>query len=355
MQLPAVGGRAAESGRLVAVALGRAWRERPDGDLVTRRAAAAAAAPLLLRSGTAPLAWHALGAAAGPGLEEVHAASRLEALRTRLRLRSVGRVVSRLREAGVEPIVGKGWAIAREYPSPALRPFGDVDVYVSRRDAQRIRARGGDPEIPGADIHLGLSLLGDRDESEILRRTLGATLGRASVRVFGPEDHLRLLALHFLAHGAWRPLWLCDVALALERRPPGFDWGWFLSGEGWRTGAASLALAAAHELLGASFEGVPDAARRRPPRWLLASILRQWGRPGFVAQGQRRPFGETRGLRDRVGALRERWPDAVEATYGVGGSFHLGPRWVYQVAESVRRASRYARSRRGPLRRGDHG
>jgi hypothetical protein len=48
-------------------------------------------------------------------------------------------------------------------------------------------------------------------------------LNGAKIRILGAEDHLRLLCLHLLKHGAWRPLWLCDVAAALESRPSSFD------------------------------------------------------------------------------------------------------------------------------------
>jgi hypothetical protein len=319
---------------------------------VDRRAAALPVLPLLLRSGAGPLAWHALGRESGPGIDELHAAFRLETLRARVRLRLVRRAVIRLREAGVEPIVGKGWAVARQYPALALRPFGDVDVYLTRRDAGRLRAFTAAPDLVGTDVHGGLSLLADRGEAEVVRRTRTAPLGRESIRVFAPEDHLRLLALHFLAHGAWRPLWLCDVALALERRPADFDWPWFLAGHARRTEAACLVLAAARELLGASFEGVPDSAVSSLPGWLLPSILRQWGRRDFVPQGRRRAFSEReRTAAGTLRALRERWPDPVEATFGVGGSFRLGPRWIYQLAESARRGRRFVRSPRRLLRR----
>ncbi len=44
-------------------------------------------------------------------------------------------------------------------------------------------------------------------------------LDGVDVRVPGLEDHLGILCLHLLHHGAFRPLWLCDIAAALETRP----------------------------------------------------------------------------------------------------------------------------------------
>lgn len=50
-------------------------------------------------------------------------------------------------------------------------------------------------------------------------------LGETSIRVPAAEDHFRLVAIHLLSHGAWRPLWLCDIAAMLEDLPQDFNWG----------------------------------------------------------------------------------------------------------------------------------
>jgi hypothetical protein len=45
---------------------------------------------------------------------------------------SLTRVVTRLREGGVEPVLVKGPSIARLYPERGLRPFEDLDFCVDR-------------------------------------------------------------------------------------------------------------------------------------------------------------------------------------------------------------------------------
>lgn len=42
----------------------------------------------------------------------------------------LGRVVNLLREQGIEPVLLKGFGLARLYPNPSLRQFGDLDLYV---------------------------------------------------------------------------------------------------------------------------------------------------------------------------------------------------------------------------------
>jgi hypothetical protein len=40
------------------------------------------------------------------------------------------RVFKALRGAGIEPVLVKGWAVARLYPEVGLRPYSDVDICV---------------------------------------------------------------------------------------------------------------------------------------------------------------------------------------------------------------------------------
>jgi len=169
------------------------------------------------------------------------------------------------------------------------------------------------------------------------------------VRVFGPEDHLRLMALHLLRHGAWRPVWFCDLALMLETLPPDFDWACFMSGDGARTDAAVCAVRLAHELIGASLEGVPAAVRERTlPRRLVPAVLRQWGEARFEPHGTRTPMAvELRRPRGLLRALRARWPNAVEATVGRRARFNGLPRLPFQIGECLARTLRFARAQGG--------
>jgi hypothetical protein len=237
--------------------------------------------------------------------------------------------------------------VARLYPRPGLRPYGDIDVYVRTEQAPAARAaleQPGEDALP-VDLHRGLSELDDRRSDEVFARSRIVRLGDTDVRVFGPEDHLRLLALHLLRHGAWRPVWLCDLALVLETLPPDFDWACFTSGDARRADAAACALRLAHELLGAGLEGVPaEMWRRTLPRWLVPTVLRQWGDGRFEPHGTRTPMAvELRRPRGLLRALRVRWPNAVEATVGRRARFDGFPRLPYQIGECLARTLRFAR------------
>jgi hypothetical protein len=293
----------------------------------------------------AALAWRRLrgsDAARGVAAAELQQAYRLQALRAVLHEKAVSRSFTLLHARGVEPILGKGWAAARLYPEPGLRPYGDVDLYVRADAHAAARAVALSPDAGPIDLHAGLAELDDRAFDDVAARAEQAMADGCAVRLFAPEDHLRLLALHALRHGVLRPLWLCDIAALVEGRPAAFDWDRFRRGDARRTRWAAAAIGLAHALLGARLDGVPHDARLDPlPAWMVPAVLAEWGalRP---AQGARRPMSDVvRHPRQLVRALRTRWPNPIEATVGVGGSFGSCPRLPYQVAECARRSARF--------------
>lgn len=286
--------------------------------------------------------WRVRDAAPKPLLRALHDACRYQALQAVMLEAQLEHAFAVLRAAGVEPILGKGWAAARLYPAPGLRPCGDIDLYVPGPQVAAARAALIAPESGplGVDLHEGFAELDDRTAAELYRRSRTVRLGATDLRVFGPEDHLRLLVLHMLRHGAWRPLWLCDVGAAVESEA--LDEEALLSGEERRTDWLVCGIVLARALLEASLEGLPGRVReRRLPRWLAPTVLGQWGMDSFEPQGRRTPMEDAR-LPQWAAALRQRWPNGVEATVGMRGPFNGWPRLPFQLAECARRASRFA-------------
>lgn len=337
-------------GGLAAGALSSAWRPSPP-PLALTAGELSEVEPVLLGAGAGGLGW---GRVRGTGLASTaagtafHQAYRHQALAYLLRRTRIAEVVQRLRGAGIEPMTGKGWAVASLYPEPGLRPCGDIDLYVGRQDyaAAALAIRGEVGEL--VDLHCGFAELDDRDEKELRARSRVAD--EDAMRIFGPEDHLRLIALHALRHGLLRPLWLCDVAVALESAAGDFDWDYFARGRRRRADWVFVALEAAHAILGARIEGIAAGRRRvRLPRWLVPAVLREWGaaRP---PQGARVPIAD---LLRQPGALCRalllRWPNAIEATIGLGRSFNELPRLPLQIGECVRRTAVFSvrRAQRG--------
>ncbi len=319
--LASEGQRLLERGCRVAAVLQGSWRD-PPAALALSAAELSEVAPLLLAGGAAGLAWRRLSAspdlASSPAAATLRQAFRLHVLESAVHAHQLGEVSALLRAAGVRALVGKGWAVARLYPEPGLRPYGDLDLYLAPREHATALAALRKPAVaPGpVDVHCGFSDLDDLGAEPLLARSRATTLGGVEVHLFGPEDHLRLLCLPGLRHGLSRPLWLCNVALALESQPEDFDWDRVLGGARRQAEAVACTLGLAGELLVARLAGTPVAERAaRLPSWLVPTVLRQWGGRG---SGWRQPIGSF--LRRPAGLLRElprHWPNPMEATVGV--------------------------------------
>jgi hypothetical protein len=306
----------------------------------------AAIAPFVLEAGAGALAYwrhRQAGLASTPEAAPFQQAYRLHALHGSIQEQRLPEAFARLRAAGLEPLLGKGWAAARLYPERGLRPYGDIDLFVpATRHAEAVAAlRGAAPALP-VDLHRGFADLDDRDPEAIFSRSRTVELGGVPVRMFGSEDHLRLLALHALRHGVTRPLWLSDVAALVEAEGQALDWDYLLRGSPRRTKAVLCAIVLAGRLLGARLDGTPAAVSVRAlPRWLEPAVLRQWGAgealrtplAGFL----RRPSGVLR-------ELRRHWPNPVEGTIGVGAPFNELPRLPFQIAHALLRGVLFAAS-----------
>lgn len=155
-----------------------------------------------------------------------------------------------------------------------------------------------------------------------------------------PEDHLRILCLHLLRHGGWRPLWLCDVALALESRQANFDWEIFFGNDSKRADWLACVLGLAHRLLGARVIGTPVAERADTlPGWLTRAVLRRWGR-WFNSDYRDKAWSSLSSHKSKPMRLFEDIYfrcDPIRATVEMEGGFNNGPRLPYQLAALLRR------------------
>jgi putative nucleotidyltransferase-like protein len=335
-------------GYLVATVLSGSWRAFPP-PFETCAAELSPIVRLLLKSGVGGLAWWRIRQSTG--LDLPFALRRLRvsylsyAVQAAEHENEIVAVFKLLRSFRIEPILLKGWALARAYAESGLRPCGDIDVYVSPAcyaKAKAVLSCGG-PFLCDVDLrHDAITRFSEFTFEELYTRSQLVDLSRAEIRVFGAEDHLRIVCLHMLKHGAWRPLWLCDVAAALESRPQNFDWERCLGRDKKRANWILSALALAGQLLGADVRDTPAQGRIRAlPKWLVKSVLKQWGTayprnlPMFIDQ-LRQGWWSAKTLQ----AIRQRWPNPIQATVDADGSFDYAPTSLYQLRDVILRTTR---------------
>jgi Uncharacterised nucleotidyltransferase len=340
---PVAGGHARSLGRVVAAALAGTWR-RPPAPLEIPPDELDAIAPLLLAGGVGPLVYWRLRQGGYPrsaGAVELQRAYVREAAQAVRHQHDIKAVMALLRSAGVDPILVKGWAIARLYPETGLRPYSDIDLCVrpdQHAAAERV-LKGAEGSAYPVDLHLGFDHLDDRTWDELNSRSQIVRLGDQDVRVLGLEDHIHILCVHLLRHGAWRPSWLCDIAVAVESRAADFDWDRCLGPDPLRADWVACTIGVTQPLLGVRLEDTPLAARvKRLPRWLAPAVLCRWDwcsapeQYGVVLNALAGQVLKPAGLLDEI---RFRCDHPIRATIHFKGAFDDSSRLRFVVALAV--------------------
>ncbi|HXH12437.1 MAG TPA: nucleotidyltransferase family protein [Alphaproteobacteria bacterium] len=334
----------------MAAVLAGAWRDVPPAPELSPQELSDIT-PGLLGSGAGALGWWRVRHSdlkTSPAASSLQQAYRLHTLQAAIHEREIAEVFTLLHAAGVEPVLVKGWAVARLYPQKGLRPYGDLDLCVRSGEYAAAEAVLQSPAGKqfNIDLHAEFAKLDDHGLEELYARSRLVQLGGVDVRILGVEDHLRLLCVHFLRHGAWRPLWLCDVAVTLESRPPSFDWDLCLGRNRRRADWVACVIGLAHQLLGVSIDDTPVAARARHlPAWLLPCVLKTWDKPCAIDHLPPKKFAiAVRHPAQLPNALRVRWPpNPIAATIDLQGPLNAMPRLSFQIAHCLARLIRFCR------------
>jgi hypothetical protein len=338
-------------GRLLAAVLNGAWRSSPFPSLNVSAAELDEITPLLCASGAAALVWRRIkntSLAHAQCAEVLHQAYQLQALQVAIHEAHVEKVFRLLRAASVDAVLAKGWAAAGFYTNRDLRPSGDIDICVRPRDFQLAQEVLNRPEANDCwvDLHKCFREISDRSIEDVFARSQVVPLGGEEIRILGVEDHLALLCLHLLKHGAWRPLWLCDIAAAVESLPETFDWDICLGQAPRRAEWISCSVGLANRLLGARIDELPlKPEQMEVPAWLAEGVREHWSNlfPADHSPIRAAPLmaHNLRTGRNIIKGVIERWPDPITATFNREGKFNNFPRLPYQVAEFVVLATKY--------------
>jgi hypothetical protein len=186
------------------------------------------------------------------------------------------------------------------------------------------------------DLHDGMAKLDTKSWGELFSRSRLVTLNETQVRVLSPEDHFRILCRHLLRHGAWRALWLCDIAVALEAQADEFNWGSCLTDEPRVATMLCCVIGLARQLLRAKPRELPEgvAAHSVPP-WLLAAVIRQWDRsqnPNTKGVAVPTLLSKLKSPKRLCSDVYSRWDQPILATVEFNGDFGPSPRLPYQLA-----------------------
>ena len=342
-------------GALVARVLAGSWREdvAPTDFSVDESNGLPQVIGILLSSGAGALAsktlreCNVLDDASRNDLHNIH---RYFAITNTVHEQSVTAVFKHLRSHNIEPILIKGWGIGRMYAESTRRPFGDIDICVRSESYEKAARLIEEAAFRSStiDLHLGFTKFYEMNDDDIWARSRLVELNGYEVRVPSEEDHFRYICLHFFRHGANRPLWACDICVAIETRSDNFNWTLALGTtepqRNWITTAAGLAAA----LLNCDLASVPsDINASRLPQWISEVVLKEWGQLYHFPP----PLSSAAGSITKLAReLPKHWPNSIESTLNLHKSFGNKPRFMLQLSDVAAKGIRVMAQTRGLIK-----
>lgn len=240
------------------------------------------------------------------------------------------------RENGVEPILIKGWAIAREYPNPSQRVYSDIDFCVAPDLFQKCSQFVNDEEFKklNIDLHCGLRHLDSFLWEDLFENSRLLLVGDVEFRVLCHEDHLRVLCVHWLTDGGVYKEKLLDIYYLIENGSDDFDWDRCLGGiSEIRRGWVIKTIGITHRYYNLDVIGLPFFEELKDiPKWLIKTLEEEWATdtkliPLHTLLGNRAEFWKQ--LKKRVP------PNAIQATIDMEGKFDERPRFYYQMGSLI--------------------
>lgn len=258
-------------------------------------------------------------------------------LRHKVAERELAAIWRVFREAGLHPILIKGWAAARYYPEPWTRSLGDFDLAFAADEYAAAETVRADNQLGRTDLHRELRHLDSERWERLFGRSVEVECEGEMIRVLCPEDHLRVLCVHWLNDGGAYRDRLRDIGFLLTRHRGAFDWDLCMAPlTATRRRWIEVAVALADRYLDdADLSFVPFAATfGTVPDWVIRALEREW------ASGRRLVplhfvLNNPRELLLQLGKRLP--PNPIQSTIELEADINERPRAAIQAANLLRR------------------
>jgi Uncharacterised nucleotidyltransferase len=242
------------------------------------------------------------------------------------------------RSSGVESIIIKGLAAHINYPDTHFRNSVDVDIAVSPAYFDRANQLLQSDVATGLniDLHKGLRHLDTLSWEDLFANSRLVDIDGTPIRMLRPEDHFRVLCVHWLNDGGQYRERLWDIYYAVANRPADFDWSRCLDVvSAKRRRWIVCAIGISHKYLGLYIDDLPFADEAWDlPKWLIRTIEAEWAsdvRLLPMSMYYQDPRQLWKQIKKRIP------PNPIESIIETEGSFDARFRLHYQIAAGAKR------------------
>ncbi len=259
--------------------------------------------------------------------------------------RRTSECVSLLRSTGFEPVVIKGWAVARFYDTFWERVYSDCDVAFDPADFGRAVEYFSQAETRGiaADLHEGLRTFDNLPWEDLYSRSYNVDLDGTPIRVLADEDNLRVTALHWLTDGGVNKERLWDIYYLVKNRNEDFDWQRCLESNGpVRKTWVMAAIATARDHLELDLKGLPEKAQSfQLPEWYMKTLDKEWKRGVYPRRVLSTVLTRPKLLAEQI--YRRFPPNKIAATVATETPIDDSPRLSAQLKSLTYKVTPFAR------------
>jgi hypothetical protein len=256
----------------------------------------------------------------------------------------IEKTVSFFREHNLDPVLIKGWAAGLAYPADEPRQFTDIDLAVSASDFERARLLMSSDALKGIviDLHNEFRYLDTLPWNDLFSNSRFEDLDGVPVRILRPEDHLRLLCVHWLADGGIHKDRLRDIYYAVANRQADFDWSRCLDAAGANRREWILCvLGLTNKYFDLPLDGLPFADKaRRIPEWVIKRVEKEWRDPVHLLPLLTFVRDPKQFLRQ---AKKRLPPSPIRAMVEMEGEIN-GPLFYYRIGCFVKRVPPFLKS-----------
>lgn len=255
----------------------------------------------------------------------------------RIQEMNLAKAARTLAEQGIDYILIKGWAASQNYPNRFERPLGDFDFCIAPEQFEKVLRLEGEEVFKSADFHRSLRHLDTVGWDDLYRHSVIAECAGENLRILRPEDHLRVLCVHWLTDGGVKKQRLWDIYYCFKSNLSDFDWDRCLNSVGEnRRKWIIFSIGLVEKYLSVSLAGTPfETEDIHIPQWITKTVEKEWAGGGEALVDLTACFYDRR---EFFRQIKKRFPpNPIQSVINLEGNLDTSVRVFYQIGDMILR------------------